>query len=531
MDNIIKVINNMYAKKNYLDTYGGSVLMTGLIMVTFFCLISYYLVMNNIGPIKADWVNKRCSPGVIPFAGLINPPTDGTSAFDFTSQNFTFCIQSILKQITGYAMEPVNAMVNIILDVFKELKNAIDVIRNMFNIIRQSFGNISKEIFGRLLNVLIPIQTMLIGVKDMMSKTHGIFTTSLYTALGTYMTLKSALGAIFEMIVTILIALAALIVILWIIPFTWGVAATMTGIFATVAIPMTATALVMKDVFDLQTSGLPKSHHHHCFAKDTLIETNKGFIPIQDIEVGTTLKNNSKITAKFKLSSYNQNMHQLGNIKVSGVHKVLYNYKWIHTRDHPMSKSIEPFEEEFIYCLNTSNKTITIDEFEFTDWDDLNGDELREIQINCKNILPKSFKPIQIHQFLDSGFIGETKLELNDGNYITIEQVEVNHVLKHGERVIGKVEIDSKDISLYKYYFKDNSFTGGPNIQISDLNLGIINTFEMVKCEIAFNPKNLYHILTDTNTFTIDGITFFDYNVAIDQFLEKEKPILQSLFR
>ena len=84
----------------------------------------------------------------------------------------------------------------------------------MFNIIRQSFGNISKEIFGRLLNVLIPIQTMLIGVKDMMSKTHGIFTTSLYTALGTYMTLKSALGAIFEMIVTILIALAALIVIL-----------------------------------------------------------------------------------------------------------------------------------------------------------------------------------------------------------------------------------------------------------------------------------------------------------------------------
>ena len=131
MDNIIKVINNMYAKKNYLDTYGGSVLMTGLIMVTFFCLISYYLVMNNIGPIKADWVNKRCSPGVIPFAGLINPPTDGTSAFDFTSQNFTFCIQSILKQITGYAMEPVNAMVNIILDVFKELKNAIDVIRNM----------------------------------------------------------------------------------------------------------------------------------------------------------------------------------------------------------------------------------------------------------------------------------------------------------------------------------------------------------------------------------------------------------------
>ena len=39
--------------------------------------------MNNLDPIKADWVNQRCTPGVIPFAGLINPPKDGTSAFDY----------------------------------------------------------------------------------------------------------------------------------------------------------------------------------------------------------------------------------------------------------------------------------------------------------------------------------------------------------------------------------------------------------------------------------------------------------------
>jgi len=531
MDNISKVINDFYIKKNYLDEFGGSVFMTILIFGVFFCLISYYHIMNNIDPIKADWVNKRCTPGVIPFAGLINPPKDGTSAFDYTSENFTFCIQNILKEITGYAFVPINTFVNMFLEVFKEAKESISAMRNIFNSLRDKFKEMSQELFGKLLNIMIPIQNLLISIKDIISKGHGIFAASLYTAIGGYMTLKSAIGAVFELIVIILIALAALIIILWIIPVTWGAAGAMTAIFITIAIPLSIVAITMNDVFDLHSSAIPGKPH--CFTGDTIIKTSDGDIQIKHLNVGSVLKNNTKITATFKLSSKNQTMFMLDGIRVSGNHTVLHNFKWIKVEEHPDSILLENFNEPFIYCVNTTNKTIKIGNQEFTDWDDMSTEELNEIRMCCRHMLPKKeFKSKYLHTYLDSGFVKGTLIHLNNGKNIPIERIKIDDILLKGEKVIGLVEIDASDIIIYKYFFKDKCFIGGPNIQIYDFNLGILNTFKLLKHESRDSYNKLYHILTDKNTLTSNGVTFFDYNVAIEGFLEQDnRAILSSLFR
>jgi hypothetical protein len=39
----------------------------------------------------------------------------------------------------------------------------------------------------------------------------------------------------------------------------------------------------------------------------------------------------------------------------------------------------------------------------------------------------------------------------------------------------------------------------------------------------------LYHLLTDTHTFTIGHIKFYDYNAAVDLFLDKNKGKLLSM--
>ena len=330
MDNINSVINNFYKKKDYLDNYGGSVFMSVIIIVVFFSLTSYFHIMNNLDPIKADWVNQRCSPGVIPFAGIINPPSDGRSGFDYTSENFTFCIQNILKQIASYALVPINSFVNMTMDLFKDMESSISSMRNIFNNIRQDISGITQQLYARLLNIMIPIQRIIIGLKDIISKSHGIFTASLYTALGGYLTLKSALGAIFELVIIILVALSALIVLLWIVPFTWGVAASMTAIFLAVSIPLAKMSVTLNDIFDLHGSKIPSKPH--CFSGDTLIKVKNGTIKIKDIEPGTLLNDNSRVTAVFKLSPEDQEMFYLNSIKVSGEHKVLFKNKQYTTR-------------------------------------------------------------------------------------------------------------------------------------------------------------------------------------------------------
>ena len=123
--------DKLYNKNGYLDKYGGSVSIAGLLLFITWLILSYFVVMRKVAPIKADWVNQRCSPSVMPFAGLINGPP-GQSKFAYAGQNFTNCVSNILKQILGDVMKPVYAVEHLITDAINELHKVIQAIRILF---------------------------------------------------------------------------------------------------------------------------------------------------------------------------------------------------------------------------------------------------------------------------------------------------------------------------------------------------------------------------------------------------------------
>ena len=156
-DNIFKVINKLYNKVGFLEKYGGSLWTTVIIIILFFILISYYHIYNNLQPIKADWINQRCKPSVMPFAGLINPPDPKKmSAFDFTAQNFTSCIQTILGDIVGVFLAPLYYLVNSFNKILDGLNEDIQAFRKVMSSIRTAATSVSQEIMGKVLNILIP---------------------------------------------------------------------------------------------------------------------------------------------------------------------------------------------------------------------------------------------------------------------------------------------------------------------------------------------------------------------------------------
>ena len=86
-----KNIEKLYKKSGYLDKYGTSLLITTIILYSFFLAGAYYKVKQEMLPIRADWLNQRCNPAVLPFAGIINAPK-GTSAMSYTASNFSGCL-------------------------------------------------------------------------------------------------------------------------------------------------------------------------------------------------------------------------------------------------------------------------------------------------------------------------------------------------------------------------------------------------------------------------------------------------------
>ena len=470
-------VNEIYDKLSYFDLYGNSVIIFILITLFVFIVFSYCKVIQTKEDIATDWVNQRCKPQNMLFAGLITHPED-TTAFKYTNDNFQYCIQDILKNITGYALEPFQFIIKSLTQIFTRLTNSVQKIRETTNKIRNNFKIFTEDVLSRILNVMIPIQKMFISLMDVFQKIQGTMTAGLYTMLGTYYTLQALMGAIIELMVKLLITLVIIIIGLWISPFTWGVAASMSVVFLAIAIPLSIIIYFMTEVLHIKSSKIPKLR---CFDECTLIPLiNGNKIHIKNIQVGDKLENGSYVTSKFKVTSSNMKIYILNNIIVSESHLVKYKSKWIRVNEHPSAEEIN-YDKPFLYCLNTSNKIIELNKIIFSDWDEIVDNKLNILNKNNKNIHNLE----NIHEYLDDGFEENTEIKLDKSKKI-IKDIKIGDILENGTIVYGLVEVDA--IKLRKYKTK------------------------------KINSK-LYHLLTTNGSLKINSIDVKDYNNLIDKFI------------
>ena len=214
MNNTTEYVNELYDKMSYLDMYGSTVILFISLTIFVFCIYTYCQALQKKEALVNDWANQRCKPQYIPFAGYINVP-DGKSAFDYTGENFQYCMQSILVNITGNIMKPFEFLLAGVTNFFYMLSGTINQIRTVLSILRDNISNFVQEIIHRLLITIIPLQNIMIKVTDMFNKIQGIMMASLYTMLGAYLTLKSLMGAMMELVIRVLVIMTIIIIGLW----------------------------------------------------------------------------------------------------------------------------------------------------------------------------------------------------------------------------------------------------------------------------------------------------------------------------
>ena len=512
--NTFKNIDKLYDKLTYFDKYGNSIFLLIIFSLILFLGVSYCFVMIYVQPIRDNWIDERCKPYIIPFAGYINKPQD-TSAFDYTQQNFQYCMQDIIKDVTGTATQPLTFVVNILNSLANIIKESINAVRNMFNKVRTQIQAVTQEVMGRLGNMMVPLQQIIIAMKDMMGKMQGVMTASLFTLLGGYYTLQSLMGAIAQFIITILIALAATITVLWLVPFTWGTAASMTAIFVAIAIPMSIILDFMLQYLhvtpDLQIPTI------QCFDEDTLILMKDGSEKrIVDIQVGDQLfGEDGVVTAKMKVDASRSKMYYLDTILVSDSHLVKYGDSWVRVSEHPFSIPVDEYTKKYLYCLNTTTKVIHVGDFCFSDWD-----EVIDTDVFAKD---------EIHRYIQSGFKPDTLISLHNGEKREIQQIEIGTILEKGEKVIGFVEIILDGISIHEqslvHLGVDGKIEEGRHSIFIDKNNNKRNVWDLER-KITFHSsskdKCLFHLITDTGTFYVNQLNFLDYNASIDIVLDNQ---------
>jgi hypothetical protein len=388
------------------------------------------------------------------------------TAGDYTAENFQFCLQDIIKDVIGFFVQSINFTVSSSESVLKGVEKDVGKAKGMINSIRSQISNVTQSFYQKFMNIVIAVQEIIIKFRDMMSKIQGLFAATIYTLLGTYLGLEALTGSIVQIAIIMLVALAAIIALMWIFFFTWPVAASLTVLYAIVAVPLALIIHWAEKNFTTSSGKGWKSHlkkhkrHPKCFHQDTLIQMNDGtFKKISKIIVGDILKNNNCVTTTITVTAEDSLIYKLDNVIVSDTHKVYYKNNIIYVKDHPDAVKLSNVISEYLYCLNTENKTIEINNTIFCDWDDLSyGDYC--LLINKEKDKEKEF-----------GFSKNTQIKLLDGEYISISKIKVGDILEGGEKVYGIVRV-----------------------------LG-----------------NLYHLLTDSEIFRINDFYVGDYNIYIDK--------------
>ena len=472
MNNTTNFINSTYDSLSYFDLYGNSVIIFILITLFVFLVYSYCKIMQTKEAIADDWLNQRCKPQNIPFAGFISKP-DGQSAFQYTSDNFQYCVQNILTNITGYALQPFQYMIQSLTTIFAKMADSIQQIREIINRLRNNFRKFAEDVLSRILNIMIPIQKIFIALMDAFQKIQGVMTGGLYTMLGSYYTLQSLMGAILELIIKVLVTLVIIIVGLWVMPFTWPAAASMSAVFLAISIPLAIIIVFMTEVLHIKSSAIPKLR---CFDRKTRIHLDDGtFKHIEEIKPNDRLWDGSSVTAKMQVTSEGLKMYNLNGIIVSESHIVNHNGNWIPVRDHPLAIKIMRYNEPYLYCINTTSKVIILNNTIFTDWDEIYDDNLDFILRHTYNE--------NIAQLIDKGFKQDTLIALKNGEK-KLKDIKIGDYLSTGGIVYGTVELNNT-------------------------NLG--------------NKDKLYNLLVSNGLFKAENVVQPDYNENIDSILELKK--------
>ena len=113
--NASKYINGIYDNLSYYDMYGTTIFQFIILTLFVFYVYTYYKVMKIQKEIANDWTNQRCNPKYLPFAGYISHP-EGISAFDYTTENFNYCIKNIQNTVVGQAIQPFTYLINNLID-------------------------------------------------------------------------------------------------------------------------------------------------------------------------------------------------------------------------------------------------------------------------------------------------------------------------------------------------------------------------------------------------------------------------------
>ena len=301
-------------------------------------------------------------------APLYKPDDDDRSRLQFGIDNFFNVLMTFCTETFQVLMQPIMAIFSMMTEAVDQSATGLFNMRDFLKIIWSRFNDMTQGFMNRFQATLTALKVTYTQLYNAIGKTYAISIAGLMSGLAALQTTLSVFDLIVNIVITILIILAAIFI--W-LPF--------------ILIPVIVIIILAVNAINASGQGdrMTGIAGVFCFAEGTMVQTTSGLQPIEHISLGTTLDSKTnQVTGLLNFEQYTDDMYDLYGVQVSGSH-IVYTIKGpIHVQNHPDAILLPP-QHRKVYCLITSTRRIPIvtDQgiIEFADWEELDNspDDLR----------------------------------------------------------------------------------------------------------------------------------------------------------
>lgn len=253
--------------------------------------------------VMANWDKKRCDIPVILGSPLYKPDTYKKSGLEFSTENFQFCMNKVVKEVFTTAISPILAL-------FKQQIDAVNVVKAVQNGIQEMLGNffrgfstLLEGVFQRFMMVGFQFRRIFNEAMQAMNRVYGVAVSTIFMGITAIVGIDNLQKFIGKVVLIIMGILAGLMIVLFfvLLPF----------------LPMIITTIAVLVGIGLTSAGGFSSTF--CFAPSTMVETTRGSIRIDTVRIGDCLSDGGIVEGILTVNGSTTQMYRLGDVFVSGI--------------------------------------------------------------------------------------------------------------------------------------------------------------------------------------------------------------------
>jgi hypothetical protein len=419
--------------------------------------VLYGIAKGNQQEVLNNWEKYNKNPFFVFFmAPFYKPDDDERSRFQFGIDNFFNVLMTFCTDTMQVVMQPLMAIFKMMTDAVDQTASGLFNMRDLLKVMWTRFNSMTAGFMNRFQGALVALRATYTKLYNAIGKTFAISIAGLMSGLAALQTTLSIFDLIVNVVITILVILAAIFI--W-LPF--------------ILIPVIGIIIVCINAINASGQGdrMTGIAGVFCFAEGTRIETSQGRKPIETIQMNDVLADGGVVKGILNFEQPTTDMYDLYGVQVSGSHIVYTPTGPVFVENHHDAVPIQINRK--VFCFLTTTRRIPVysthGRLDFADWEEIEDtpETLKMWNQQVFQLLNPGITYIPAEEanlVSEAGFTGDTLLFTGPDTYIQARNVYPGCSLLdthgHPTKVRGVVRLSACEVPYILPLFQGHISAG-----------------------------------------------------------------------